>query len=148
MTVFPNLVNVIPNRVVFTADLRNTDGAVLRLAEQRLWAFADEAAAAEGTDISRRPLARFEPVAFHPDLVNRVEQTARDLGFSVRRLPSGAGHDAQILARACPAAMIFVPSVGGLSHNVREHTEPADLIAGARVLFQVITHLAGQPASA
>jgi N-carbamoyl-L-amino-acid hydrolase len=146
MTVFPNLVNVIPNRVVFTVDLRNTDAEVLRLAERRLWAFADEAAAAEGAEISRRSLARFDPVSFHPELVNLVEQTARDLSFPVRRLPSGAGHDAQILARMCPAAMVFVPSAGGLSHNVREHTEAADLIAGARVLFRVLTHLAGRQA--
>ena len=142
MTVFPNLVNVIANRVVFTVDLRNTDEAVLKSAEQRLWASADEAAAAEGVKISRRSLARFEPVAFHPELVNLVEKTARDLGFPVRRLPSGAGHDAQILARNCSAAMIFVPSVNGLSHNVREHTEAGDLIAGARVLFRVLTQLA------
>ncbi len=144
LTVFPNLVNVIPNRVVFTVDLRNTDEKILRLAEQRLWAYAEEAAAAEGAEISRRSLARFEPVAFHPELVQLVEKTGRDLGFTVRRLPSGAGHDAQILARKCPSAMIFVPSVAGLSHNVREHTEPADLVAGARVLFRVLTHLAGQ----
>ena len=147
MTVFPNLVNVIPNRVVFTVDLRNTDEEILRLAEQRLWAFADEASAAEGTQISRRSLARFEPVAFHPELVKLVEQTARGIGYSVRRLPSGAGHDAQILARLCPAAMIFVPSVGGLSHNVREHTEPGDLVAGARVLLQVLMQLADRKTS-
>jgi len=147
MTVFPNLVNVIPNRVVFTVDLRNTDGALLRRAEERLWAYADQAAAAEGAQLSRRSLARFDPVAFHPELVNRVEQTARELGYSVRRLPSGAGHDAQILARACPAAMIFVPSVAGLSHNVREHTEAVDLIAGARVLLRVLTQLAGLAAA-
>src|ERR1019366_1641291 len=142
LTVFPNLVNVIPNRVVFTVDLRNTDEEILRSAEQRLWAFADEAAAAEGTQISRRSLARFEPVAFNAELVSLVECTARGMGYSVRRLPSGAGHDAQILARKCPAAMIFVPSVGGLSHNVREHTEPGDLVAGARVLLRVLAQLA------
>jgi N-carbamoyl-L-amino-acid hydrolase len=141
LTVFPNLVNVIPNRVVFTVDLRNTDEEILISAEQRLWTFADEAAAAEGTQISRRSLARFEPVAFNPELVSLVEGTARGMGYSVRRLPSGAGHDAQILARNCPAAMIFVPSVGGLSHNVREHTEPGDLVAGARVLLRVLAQL-------
>ena len=142
MTLFPNLVNVIPNRVVFTVDLRNTDEQILKLAEERLWAYAGEASAAEDTKISRRSLARFEPVAFHPELVNLVEQTARGLGYPVRRLPSGAGHDAQMLARMCPAAMIFVPSVNGLSHNVREYTEPDDLVAGARVLLRVLIHLA------
>jgi N-carbamoyl-L-amino-acid hydrolase len=60
-------------------------------------------------------------------------------------MPSGAGHDAQMLARVCPSAMIFVPSVGGLSHNVREHTEPADLQRGAQVLLQVVLALANRP---
>ncbi len=147
ITMHPNLVNVIPNRVVFTVDLRNTGEAALRAAEQRLWAFADRAAAVEGTQIARRSLARFEPVAFDPALVNLVERAARDLGFSVKRLPSGAGHDAQILARKCPAAMIFVPSVAGLSHNVREHTEPRDLLAGAQVLLRVLLQLADRPAN-
>ncbi len=144
LNLFPNLVNVIPNRAVFTVDLRNTVSTLLADAERRLWAFADEASAAEGVTLSRRPLARFEPVAFDPALIGLVETTARELGYSVRRMPSGAGHDAQILARVCPAAMIFVPSVAGLSHNVREHTEPADLIAGARVLLHVLVQLAEQ----
>jgi N-carbamoyl-L-amino-acid hydrolase len=143
MNFLPNLVNVIPNRVSFTVDLRNTDEAVLAAAELRLWAFADEAARDEGVELKRESLARFEPVDFDPRLVDLVERTARDLGLSVRRLPSGAGHDAQMLARMCPAGMIFVPSVGGLSHNVREHTAPDDLVAGARVLLRVLLELAG-----
>ena len=144
MSFLPNLVNVIPNRVTFTVDLRNTDEALLAAAEQRLWAYADEAARDEGVELTRESLARFEPVDFDPRLVNLVERTARDLGLSVRRLPSGAGHDAQMLARMCPAGMIFVPSVGGLSHNVREHTAPEDLVAGARVLLRVLLELAGE----
>ena len=55
------------------------------------------------------------------------------------RLPAGAGHDAQMLARLCPAGMVFTPSVGGMSHNPAEHTEPADLAAGADVLLQVLS---------
>ncbi len=143
MNFLPNLVNVIPNRVNFTVDLRNTDESILAAAEERLWAFADGAARDEGVELSRESLARFEPVEFDPRLVGLVEHTARELGLSVRRLPSGAGHDAQMLARMCPAAMIFVPSVGGLSHNVREHTAPDDLVAGARVLLRVLLRLAG-----
>ncbi|MGB6113992.1 MAG: M20/M25/M40 family metallo-hydrolase, partial [Comamonas sp.] len=75
----------------------------------------------------------------------RVERAARAQGRSCRRMPSGAGHDAQMLARMCPTAMIFVPSVKGLSHNVKEHTEPADLVAGAQVLLQVLVELADRP---
>jgi N-carbamoyl-L-amino-acid hydrolase len=148
MNFLPNLVNVIPNRVTFTVDLRNTDESILAGAEQRLWAFADEAARDEGVELARESLARFEPVDFDSRLVTLVERTARDLGLSVRRLPSGAGHDAQMLARMCPAGMIFVPSVGGLSHNVREHTAPEDLVAGARVLLRVLLELAGEAQAA
>jgi beta-ureidopropionase / N-carbamoyl-L-amino-acid hydrolase len=142
ITLSPNLVNVIANQAVFTVDLRNTDEAKLQEAEQRLHAFAREIAAAEGVTLTHRTLARFEPVAFDPAVVGLVEATARRLGHSVRRLPSGAGHDAQMLARVCPAGMIFVPSVGGISHNVEEFTELSDLEAGANVLLHTLLSLA------
>jgi N-carbamoyl-L-amino-acid hydrolase len=145
ITLAPNLVNVIANKALFTVDLRNTDGAVLRAAEAELWSFAEQTAAAEGVQCERRMLARFDPVQFDPAVIDRVEQAAAAQGLSHRRMPSGAGHDAQMLARMCPTGMIFVPSVKGLSHNVREHTEPADLVAGARVLLQVLTGLADRP---
>src|SRR5690606_16371044 len=120
----PNLINVVPNRALFTIDLRNTDEELLRQAEARTFAYLEEAAAAEGVDISRRTLARFEPVEFSADIIDLVEATARAQGCSVKRLPSGAGHDAQMFAPHCPTGMIFVPSAGGISHNVAEHTEP------------------------
>ena len=141
----PNLVNVIANRAVLTVDLRNTDGAVLAQAEQALFAFAEDAARAEGLKCERRSLARFDPVAFDAALVDLVETHTQALGLRYQRMPSGAGHDAQMLARVCPAAMIFVPSVGGLSHNVREHTHPDDLVHGAQVLLEVVRQLADRP---
>jgi N-carbamoyl-L-amino-acid hydrolase len=140
---FPNLVNVVANRVVMTVDLRNTDEALLQQAERRVFAFADEAARAEGVGLSRRTLARFEPVAFDAALVGRVEAIARELGHKVRRLPSGAGHDAQILASVCPACMVFVPSAKGVSHNVEEFTSTADIQAGGDVLLRLVRELAG-----
>ncbi len=138
----PNLINVIPHTAVFTVDLRNTDEAVLQAAEARLDAFVTQTAAAEGCAAAHRSLARFEPVAFDPAMVARVERLAASHGRSVRRMPSGAGHDAQMLARVCPAAMIFVPSVGGISHNVREFTSEADIAAGADILFDLLLELA------
>ena len=141
----PNLVNVIANRAVLTVDLRNTDGAVLAQAEQALFAFAEDAARTEGLKCERRSLARFDPVAFDAALVDLVETHTQALGLRYQRMPSGAGHDAQMLARVCPAAMIFVPSVGGLSHNVREHTHPDDLVHGAQVLLEVVRQLADRP---
>jgi beta-ureidopropionase / N-carbamoyl-L-amino-acid hydrolase len=142
ITLSPNLVNVIANQAVFTVDLRNTDEAKLQEAEKRLHAFAREIAAAERVTLTHRTLARFEPVAFDPAVVDLVEATALRLGHSVRRLPSGAGHDAQMLARVCPAGMIFVPSVGGISHNVEEFTELPDIEAGANVLLHTVLALA------
>nr|WP_197030513.1 M20/M25/M40 family metallo-hydrolase [Halomonas sp. BC04] len=71
-----------------------------------------------------------------------MEAAARALGHSVMRMPSGAGHDAQMLARVCPTSMIFVPSVDGISHNINEYTASEDLEAGTNVLLQVLLDLA------
>jgi N-carbamoyl-L-amino-acid hydrolase len=141
--VTPGLTNVVPGEALLTTDLRNTDGAALAAADARLQAFANTAAAAEGVSLEIRALARFAPVAFDPALVNLVEETARGLGHTVKRMPSGAGHDAQMFAPHYPTAMIFVPSRDGISHNVTEHTEPAHLAAGAEVLLRVALEKAG-----
>lgn len=142
VTLHPNLINVIAARAKLTADLRNTDEAVLREAERRLAEFIARLAADEGVDIDARRLARFEPVQFDQGVVERIESAAARLGYSCRRMTSGAGHDAQMLARICPSAMIFTPSVRGISHNPAEHTEPADLEAGANVLLHTLLGLA------
>jgi N-carbamoyl-L-amino-acid hydrolase len=134
----PNLVNVIPGQALITVDLRNTDEALLQAAERRLTSFVEQTADAEGLDVSARVLARFEPVSFDPSMVDLVERVARDRGFTVRRLPSGAGHDAQMFAPNCPTAMIFVPSAGGISHNPAEYTAPEQIRAGADVLLRVV----------
>ena len=139
---FPDLINVIPNKAVATVDVRNTDEAKLKEAERRVDAFVAETAKAEGCTVASRRLARFEPVIFDAGMAAMIERTAKDLGFSVRRMTSGAGHDAQMMQRVAPTAMIFVPSVGGISHNVREFTKPEDLEAGANVLLQVMLELA------
>jgi N-carbamoyl-L-amino-acid hydrolase len=138
---YPNLVNVIAERAVLTVDLRNTDAALLAAAERELAACLDRLAGRENVAIATRSRARFEPVAFPAAIVSLVETAARELGLSCRRLPSGAGHDAQMMARLCPSGMIFVPSVGGLSHNVREETKPEHLQAGADVLLTAVLKL-------
>jgi N-carbamoyl-L-amino-acid hydrolase len=142
LTLSPNLVNVVAERAVMTVDLRNTDNGRLKEAERRLAAFSTEIAAAEGVTVESRTLARFDPVAFASPLVARVEAIAREFELKVKRLPSGAGHDAQMLAAVCPAAMIFVPSVGGVSHNIEEYTAPEQCAAGADVLLRLVTELA------
>ena len=88
-------------------------------------------------------MARFEPVEFDPAMIDLVAAPAERLGHSVRHMPSGAGHDAQMFAPNCPTAMIFVPSRDGISHNVAEYTAPEDLRAGADTLLQVLLAKAG-----
>ena len=139
----PNLVNVVPASATFTIDLRHTDNAVLLDAERRTAEFVEQAAAAEGCTVETRSLARFDPVVFDESVVAAVEGAARAHDHRVRRMPSGAGHDAQMLARVCPTGMVFVPSKDGVSHNPVEYTAPSDLEAGANVLLQVMLELAG-----
>ncbi len=138
----PNLVNVIANRAKVTVDLRNTDDGTLKQAEAHMAEFVEATAQAEGVEVKSRTLARFAPVEFDAGMIDLVETTAAGLGHSVRRMPSGAGHDAQMFAPNCPTAMIFVPSKDGISHNIREHTDKAHLQAGADVLLQVVLNQA------
>lgn len=142
ITLHPNAVNVIAGRASVMVDLRNTDETLLQQAEARLSQFLEALAAREGVAIKTEVRARLEPVRFDVDLAKLIRRTAERLGHSHRPMTSGAGHDAQMLARLCPSAMIFVPSVKGISHNAAEYTEPADLGAGADVLLQTLLELA------
>jgi len=94
--------------------------------------------------ISARRLARFELVSFDAGVVKTIAGVAARLGYSQRRITSSAGHDAQMFARVCPTAMIFVPSIKGISHNPAENTAAADLEAGANVLLQTTLELASR----
>lgn len=134
----PGLVNVIARRARVTVDLRNTEESVLVNAEQAMARDVAAMAAAEGVIVSQRRLARFKPVTFDSTLVETIEQTARRKGHSVKHMPSGAGHDAQMFADHCPAAMIFVPSEQGISHNTAEYTAPEQIRAGADLLLSVV----------
>ncbi|RWN40878.1 MAG: Zn-dependent hydrolase [Mesorhizobium sp.] len=137
----PNAINVIPSRAVFTIDLRDPDEQRLQAEEAALAAYLEQLAAAENVVISVEQLARFEPVIFDLRIVELIEAAAKNRGLGVRRMTSGAGHDAQMLARIAPAAMIFVPSAGGISHSPREHTDDAELVAGANILLDVAAQL-------
>ena len=134
----PGAVNVIPSKAVFTVDLRDPDGAKLTEAEKRLAAFLEKTALEEGVGISSEHLVRFEPVVFDRELVQAVEDAAVSKGLSSMRLVSGAGHDAQMMARVCRTAMIFVPSIGGISHSPDEQTSGEDLLAGTELLLDVV----------
>jgi N-carbamoyl-L-amino-acid hydrolase len=142
LRLLPGLINVIPGDAEVTVDLRNTDEMRLRQAEDRLAAFLLELSQQEGLTVSTQRLARFEPVRFDPAIVGVIERAAATLGSPIRAMTSGAGQDAQMLARICPAAMIFVPSIGGISHNPAERTTPEHVELGANVLLQTLLELA------
>lgn len=139
----PNLINVVARKATMTLDLRHTDEEILKQAEARAFAFVKKAADREGLTVEMRTLARFEPVTFDEGIVSLVTRKAKDLGYEARRMPSGAGHDAQMFAPNCPSGMIFVPSAGGISHNIKEHTDAAHIEAGTNILLQAILELAG-----
>jgi beta-ureidopropionase / N-carbamoyl-L-amino-acid hydrolase len=138
----PNLINVIANRAVVSVDLRNTDDALLKAAERELTSFLETLAQQEGVTIETRSLVRTEPVVFDSSILRAIEAVAAELKVPIRRMTSGAGHDAQMMARICPTAMIFVPSVAGISHNPREFTERQHLHIGAEALLHTMLQLA------
>ena len=138
----PNAINVIPGRATFTVDLRDPDEQSLKAHEQALADHLTELERKHGVAVSVERLARFEPVIFDKDLVAEIEAAADARGLTVRRMTSGAGHDAQMIARIAPAAMIFVPSLGGISHSPKEFTPETDLVGGANVLLDVVRRLA------
>ncbi|WP_285295161.1 Zn-dependent hydrolase [Aureimonas altamirensis] len=145
MEFHPNAINVVPGRATFTVDLRDPDAGRLTEEERVLRGYLDQLAAKEGVAITLERLARSEPVSFDPHIVQIIEASVHASGYSVRRMTSGAGHDAQMMALVCPTAMIFVPSRGGISHNPNEHTDDADLIKGATILLDVVTRLLDDP---
>jgi N-carbamoyl-L-amino-acid hydrolase len=138
----PEIINVIPGKAVFTIDLRNTDEAMLKESERRLRAYAAELAKQDSVDIDLRLLSYVPPQAFDPQVVKTVEAAAQMLGYAHRRMISGAGHDAQIMARKYPVGMIFIPSRAGVSHSPAEYSSPEDMAAGANVLLQTVLELA------
>lgn len=142
--VAPNSRNTIPGRVFFTVDFRHPDDATLTRMDGELRAACAAAATAGGLDVAIKEFWYFPPTPFSPDLVAAVRAGARRFGYSHRDIVSGAGHDAVYMARVAPTAMIFVPCVGGISHNEVEDAKPADLAAGCQVLLHAIIARAGE----
>ncbi len=139
----PNVINVVPAGATMTIDLRNSNDSLLRQAEAELDRMVQSVADSEGVAVALKRLARFEPVQFDDAICDVIAQSAEALGLVARRMTSGAGHDAQMMARICPTAMIFVPSIKGVSHNKAEATDDQDLIKGAQLLLETLRRLAG-----
>ncbi|MFK0333751.1 Zn-dependent hydrolase [Rhizobium sp. NPDC090275] len=137
----PNAINVIPSRATFTVDLRDPNEDRLKQEEAELTAFLERLSQEERVAIRVERMARFEPVNFDEGIVKAIETAAAARGLAHRRMTSGSGHDAQMMARLAPSAMIFVPSRDGISHNPKEFTTDQDLIAGANILLDVVREM-------
>lgn len=141
---YPNLINVIAQRATVTVDLRNPDAQQLAEAETNVDQIVQQIAIDAKVSVHRKVLAHVAPETFDATCIRAIENSVKTLGYRSTRLISGAAHDAQILSSRWPAAMIFVPSKYGVSHNVSEYTKPADVEAGANVLLNTVLNLAGK----
>jgi N-carbamoyl-L-amino-acid hydrolase len=134
----PNTRNVVPGRVELTVDLRDIETATLDRFEGRFRSLAQDIGAATGTRITMTKATDSAPALSDMRLMEAIDASAAALRLPGRRLPSGAGHDAQEMAHVAPMAMIFVPSVGGISHSPREFTSAADIAAGVDMLLNAV----------
>ncbi len=134
----PNTRNVIPGRVLLTVDLRDLDPDKLARFAGRFEQLGREIGSATGTAFSFRESTNSEPALADADIMDTIEASAARLGLTRQRMPSGAGHDAQELARIAPMGMIFIPSIGGISHSPREFSRAEDITRGANVLFNAV----------
>ena len=141
----PGLVNIVPSRVVCSVDLRNPVDALMKKSEQDLAAYYRQVARDEGVEIASRQTARTEYVPFEATVQSAIAESAERAGLKFERIISGAGHDAQEMARLCKTAMIFVPGeYEGISHNPREYSSPKQCSDGVNVLYDVMTRLADE----
>lgn len=138
MVVTPNTTNVIAGQVVLTVDLRELDTAKLERLQQQIEQIAREIGASTKTTFQFRPLSSSLAALADPRMMAFVETSTKTLGFTHQRMPSGAGHDAQEIAQIAPMGMIFIPSVGGISHSPREFSRADDITRGADVLLNAV----------
>lgn len=134
----PGAPNVIPGTVVLSLELRDLDAAKIASLYEQIRAEARRIGEASGTRFDFTDINVNEPAPTDPRLRRMIADAAGELGLTTRLMPSGAGHDAQDMARIGPAGMIFVPSVGGISHSPRELSRAEDITNGANVLLGTV----------
>jgi N-carbamoyl-L-amino-acid hydrolase len=139
--VWPNTPNVIPGKVVVSLELRDLDAGKVRTLFDTIRREAEGIGQATGTTFRLDPISANEPALTDARVRRVVGETAAALNLTSVELPSGAGHDAQSIARIAPMGMIFVPSVGGISHSPKEYTHPADCVRGGNMLLNTILRL-------
>jgi len=137
----PGAPNVIPGKAVLSLELRDLDAAKINMLFEKIKAEAGKIAAESKTKFDFKEINVNIPAPTDPRIRSLITDAARDLGLTTKSMPSGAGHDAQDMARLGPVGMIFVPSVGGISHSPREFSRPEDIANGANVLLHTLLKL-------
>jgi hydantoinase/carbamoylase family amidase len=130
ITFSPGIPTAVPGQAELLVDLRNPDSAALSTMLAEAQTFAEQAAAKRTCDVTTEPIWQIEPIPFDPDLVALALDAVKSAGGRQQPMTSGALHDAAEVARVLPAAMLFVPSIGGISHAKEEDTSEADLATG------------------
>ena len=143
LEVYPNSRNVIPGRVAFTIDLRHPNEEILEAMERKLYEGIKEIAAGSALEAEAERIFSYAPIHFDEECIEIVRKVTQQLGYSHRDMISGAGHDACYLSRVAPTSMIFIPCVGGISHNEIEDAKPEWVTAGANVLLGAVLAKAG-----
>jgi N-carbamoyl-L-amino-acid hydrolase len=143
IAVSPAATNVVPAAAELQLDFRDTTMPTMQALADGIVQLAQEAAQQCSVTAEVRFDDTVEPVLLDAGIQQVIEESATRLGYSNLRMPSGAGHDAQNMARIASAGMIFVPSAGGRSHTREEFTSPADLERGANVLLETLISLCG-----
>lgn len=138
---FPGAPNVIPGKVVLSLELRDLDAAKIESLFTKIRAEAATIAETSRTKFDFKEINVNIPAPTDPRLRKLISESANELGLSTKLMPSGAGHDAQDMARICPVGMIFVRSIGGISHSPREFSRPADITNGANALLHTLLKL-------
>jgi N-carbamoyl-L-amino-acid hydrolase len=134
----PAAYNVVAGKVTLGMELRDLDAHKIQDLFDEVRQEADAIGRRNGTTFHFEPHALSAPALTDPHLQSLIAQSAQRLGLSTRRLPSGAGHDAQEMANLGPIGMIFIPSVGGVSHSPKEYSRPGDIANGANVLLEAV----------
>ena len=141
LQVFPNAHNVVPGLVKHSIELRDLSAEKVARMGDEIQRRAQEIAQETGTEIQITKVDHHPAAMADPEIQKTIEEAAAGLGLKTMRLPSGAGHDAQWMARLAPMGMIFIPSIGGISHSPKELTAWRDCANGANVLLQTILSL-------
>lgn len=140
MSISPNIHTVIPNKVVFTLEARHQEPAVMREVEEIIGKLA-ELSELEGCSMKAKKQWDRTTVWFDEEILETMEKAVTQLGYSYRKMASGAGHDAQFIASFIPTAMLFVPSIKGKSHCEEELTLWEDCEKGVNLLLETVLEL-------